>query len=131
MARKLLSILFAVLAISIPSISAQEATGNNTEVIAVDPYPPYICQVEVKDNKNKISTWDVEGNSYNQFSFDMVSSINSPYCACLALAFDQPNFQGKYRTFPVTNQWYKLPFVAQSMYLTCGSGLSISAFKSV
>ena len=124
--------LFLVLFLAI-SFNAVANAQQVEAVYAVDPYPPFVCQINVTNSNNKVTTQDIAGQDGNVFSFTSIKRFQSPYCTCLGFAFAQPNFQGQYSVLNLAggSALINLKFVTQSYFLTCYPGISKTAFVKV
>ena len=109
-----------ILATCLHAIAHSQETPA-VQLMSPDPYPLYICRINVTDSKNTKTTQDIQGNQGNAFSFTSVKKFQSTYCTCVGLAFAKPNFQGKYSELNLAGgkAQLTLKFVAQSYILTC------------
>jgi len=120
---KKISLIFFILALTKLSF-AQD--------LDADEYTNYFCQIYTKTSSTaKSIQTDIHGN-YGNFVTDEAQYFKSEYCTCLAIAFSEPNYQGRFATFKFggTTAWSKLSFAAKSSMITCAFGVNDTAFRS-
>ena len=120
----LLLILLSLTALNLAQIVEEE--------VIVSPDPPYICQIGLKETSTTTTQIrDVTGNIANSFE-EPVQYLRSEFCSCLGLVFSQDNYQGRIATFKFggNRNWWRIPYLARSLVVTCGPGISNTYFTT-
>ena len=105
-------------------------TLNFSQEANTDSDPLFVCQIALKETSaaaRKVKT--IIGSQANSY-VEQVQYLRSPFCSCLGLTFSNNNFQGRIATFKFggNDNWWRIPYLARSLIVTCGSGISNSYF---